>query len=250
MQKVENITPYGVTGDNRPKGAQVRDMFDSIAPAYDLMNRMMTLGIDKRWRRKCVDTVHKAGAVDILDLATGTADLAIRMAQLIPTSNITGVDLSPAMVDIGNKKVKETGLAGRVTLQTGDILNLPFADNSFDAVTIAFGVRNLEQLDKGYSEMLRVLRPGGTLVVLELTEPSSPLVRPLYRLYTRHVIPAAGRLVSHDGRAYTYLPESISAVPARQSMTHIMAAAGFVNAAYRNLVAGVAAIYTASKPSD
>lgn len=247
MQKVERITPYGVTGDCRTKGAQVRDMFDNIAPAYDLMNRMMTLGIDRAWRTRCVRTVSEGKPAAVLDLATGTADLAISTARAIPGAHVTGADLSPAMVEIAKKKVRAAALDDRVALHVADILSLPFDDNSFDAITIAFGVRNLEHLDKGYAEMARVLRPGGTLVVLELTEPRSPIVRPFYRFYTRCIIPAVGRLVSRDSRAYTYLPESISAVPARDDMTAIMTRAGLTDARWRSLTLGVATIYTATK---
>lgn len=246
--KVENITPYADTGDNRAKTDQVRDMFDAIAPAYDTMNRMMTLGIDRRWRHRCVDIVAGGAPRAVLDLATGTGDLAIALATAIPGATVTGADLSESMLEIGRKKVAGYGLDDRVGLVAADALDLPFDDNSFDAITIAFGVRNFEDLETGYAGMYRALRPGGRLVVLELTPPASPLVRPFYNFYTRCIIPAVGRVMSHDSNAYTYLPRSIAAVPARDDMLAIMRRAGFDDARYKSLTLGVATIYIAVKP--
>lgn len=241
----EQINPYD--GDKRAKGEQVREMFDNIAPAYDLMNRMMTLGIDRRWRRKAVGLVRDSGSRDILDVATGTGDLAMQLARDVEGAHITGIDLSDEMLAVGRRKVTEAGLAGRVTLSRADCLDLPMADESFDAVTVAFGVRNFEHLLDGYREMHRVLRPGGMLCVIELSEPSSPLVRPFYKLYTRCVIPAVGRMVSHDRRAYAYLPESIAAVPQGLSMTALMSRAGFANTRWIPLTLGVCSIYIGYK---
>jgi demethylmenaquinone methyltransferase/2-methoxy-6-polyprenyl-1,4-benzoquinol methylase len=243
-EKVENITPYSTSS---AKHEQVRSMFNSIAPTYDLMNRLMTFGIDKRWRSLTVKAVRNSGAKKILDIATGTGDLAIKLAKEIDGSRITGVDLSEGMVEIGVEKVKQAGLSDRVRLTTADALNLPFAENSFDAITVAYGVRNFEHLDQGYAEMLRVLRPGGMLCVLELTPPSSWLVKPFYAVYTRCVIPVIGRLLSSDKRAYTYLPESIAAVPARGDMLKLMCDAGFSQSHYTSLTFGVCTIYTANK---
>ena len=244
---VENITPYAADGDSRAKSDQVRDMFDSIAPAYDTMNRMMTMGVDRRWRQRCVRTVRDISPKAVLDLATGTGDMAVALAKAIPEAHITGADLSESMIEVGRKKIAEKGIGDRVELLTADALDLPFDDNVFDAVTIAFGVRNFEHLDAGYAEMCRVLRPGGLLVVFELTPPKSKVVRPFYNFYTRCIIPGVGRLVSHDSRAYTYLPESIAAVPARRDMFDIMESAGFGDTAYKSLTFGVATIYTATK---
>ncbi len=243
-EKVENITPYETSS---AKHEQVRSMFNSIAPVYDLMNRLMTFGIDKRWRSLTVKTVRNSGAKNILDIATGTGDLAIKLAKKIDRAVVTGVDLSEGMIKIGQEKVAQAGLEERVTLSTADALNLPFDDNSFDAITVAYGVRNFEHLDKGYAEMQRVLRPGGLLCVLELTTPSSPLVKPFYSAYTRGIIPIVGRLLSNDKRAYTYLPESIAAVPARDNMLKLMSNAGFSTTKYRSLTFGVCTLYTAEK---
>ena len=246
-ERVEHINPYN---DTEAKHTQVRQMFDSIAPAYDVMNRMMTLGIDKSWRAKAVRTVADTKPRAVLDIATGTGDMAIALAKATHdlASKITGVDLSKGMVDVGIEKVKAAGLADRISLQVADALHLPFADNTFDAITVAYGVRNFEHIDRGYTEMLRVLRPGGMLCVLELTTPKSVLVKPFYSMYTRWLIPLVGRMVSHDKRAYTYLPQSIRAVPARERMLRLMEQAGFSQTHCRNLTLGVCAIYTASKP--
>jgi demethylmenaquinone methyltransferase/2-methoxy-6-polyprenyl-1,4-benzoquinol methylase len=244
-EKVENITPYDDTSS--AKHEQVRSMFNSIAPVYDIMNRLMTFGIDKHWRALTVKTVRKSGAKKLLDIATGTGDLAIKLAKEIDGSHVTGVDLSEGMIAVGQQKVDQANLSDRITLATADALQLPFPDNSFDAITVAYGVRNFEHLDKGYLEMLRVLRPGGLLCVLELTPPSSPMVKPFYAAYTRGIIPIVGRLLSNDKRAYTYLPESIAAVPARENMLDLMRNAGFASTSYRSLTFGVCTLYTACK---
>ncbi|MBD5188486.1 MAG: bifunctional demethylmenaquinone methyltransferase/2-methoxy-6-polyprenyl-1,4-benzoquinol methylase UbiE [Bacteroidales bacterium] len=245
MAKVEEITPYG---SSDPKGQQVEQMFDSIAPAYDLMNRAMTLGIDRRWRAKAVGMLGAPGR--ILDVATGTGDLALLLARRIPGSEIVGVDLSEGMIAVGRKKIADAGLADRITLRAADCLNLPFADNSFDCITVAYGVRNFADIPAGLREMQRVLRPGGRLCVIELSVPTNPLVKPFYNLYTRGIIPLMGRIVSHDSRAYSYLPESIAAVPQGPAMTALMEAAGLTSATFRRLTFGVCTIYLAEKFAD
>lgn len=240
---VERITPYGDgSGD---KTRQVREMFDSIAPAYDFMNRAMTMGIDRLWRHKAVRLLRDCQHDDILDIATGTGDLAIKLARELDPIAVTGVDLSEGMIEIGRAKVAKEGLQEVVTLGIGDCLLLPFTDASFDVVTCAYGVRNFADLLAGYREMHRVLRPGGRAVILELSTPTSPMVRPLYNFYTRHVIPTVGRMVSKDVRAYSYLPESIAAVPQGNAMTAIMLEAGFSQARAIPLTMGVCTIYEA-----
>lgn len=241
----ESINPY--ESDPRSKTQQVRTMFDNIAPAYDFMNRAMTFGIDRIWRRKAVGMLAGKKPVRILDVATGTGDLAMLLARRIPGSVITGIDLSEGMISVGEKKISQAGLTDRISLQAGDCLNMPWPDDTFDAVTVAYGVRNFENLLKGYREMLRVLRPGGSICVIELSTPTSPIVKPLYRFYTRCIIPAVGRMVSKDVRAYAYLPESIAAVPQREAMTDLMTQGGFTGAAYRTLTFGTCCIYTATK---
>lgn len=246
----EKVKPY--KSDDRNKGEQVKEMFDNIAPAYDFMNRAMTFGIDKIWRRIAVNMISKemqaaSGVYKILDVATGTGDLAILMARRLDRSLITGIDLSDGMIAIGKNKVRDAGFADKIELTTGDCLALPFDDNTFDCITVAYGVRNFEHLKDGYIEMLRTLKPGGMLCVIELSSPSSPLMKPLYKLYTRNVIPLVGRLVSKDVRAYSYLPESIAAVPQRGDMTSLIEDAGFKDASFKSLTFGVCTIYTAYK---
>jgi demethylmenaquinone methyltransferase/2-methoxy-6-polyprenyl-1,4-benzoquinol methylase len=222
-------------------------MFDNIAPAYDFMNRAMTLGIDRNWRRKVVKAVAAAAPSAILDVATGTGDLAIQLAKANQQAKVTGIDLSEGMLEVGRRKVAEAGLTQQIALRQADCLALPFADGSFDIVTVAFGVRNFEHLDKGYAEMARVLRPGGKLMVLELSTPTSPIVKPFYKLYTRGVIPMVGRLISKDSRAYSYLPESIAAMPQGERMLQLMTEAGLSGCSLRSLTFGVSTIYTGIK---
>lgn len=241
----EKINPYD---NNRSKTEQVQEMFDSIAPAYDFMNRAMTFGIDHLWRNKAVKMIKNHRPQSILDVATGTGDLAIKLAHRLKPQKVTGIDLSEGMLDVGRKKVSEAGLDSIITFTQGDCLNLPFDDNTFDCVTVAYGVRNFEHLDKGYSEMQRVLRPGGMICVIELSTPTSRVIKPLYKFYTQHIIPFIGRLVSKDVRAYSYLPESIAAVPQGDNMLQLMREARFTNCHFKPLTFGTCTIYTAIKP--
>lgn len=241
----ERINPY--SGDSRDKTSQVEAMFDSIAPAYDFMNTAMSFGLHRRWLRKALTEVEAAAPVDILDVATGTADVAIAMARRQPLAHITGIDLSDGMLEIGRKKVAKAGLDRQIALRRADCLHLPFADDSFDCITVAYGVRNFEHLLDGYREMARVLRSNGRLVVIELSTPTSPIVKPFYKFYTRCVIPVVGRMVSKDVRAYSYLPESIAAVAQGKAMTALMEQAGLSDTAFRRLTMGVCTIYTAFK---
>lgn len=240
----EEINPYD---DRREKGEQVREMFDSIAPAYDFMNRAMTLGIDRLWRRKAISLLRDLPHDYILDIATGTGDLAIMMARQLDPIQITGVDLSEAMLAKGMDKVREDNLTDVIRLEPGDCLNLPFPDDTFDVVTSAFGVRNFENLLAGYREMYRVMKPGATVCVLELSTPRSSWTYPFYRFYTRCIIPAIGRIVSNDRRAYSYLPESIAAVPQGDEMIALMHKAGFTEGKFIPLTFGVCTIYLAKK---
>ena len=242
--KAEKINPYDNT---RAKTEQVREMFDSIAPAYDFMNRAMTFGIDKCWRAKAVRMIKAYAPKTILDVATGTGDLAIKLARTLHPEKITGIDLSKGMIAIGEKKVAEAGFDNIINFVAGDCLNLPFNETQFDCITVAYGVRNFEHLDQGYREMYRVLRPGGVLCVIELSTPTSPIVKPFYRLYTRFIIPTMGRLVSKDVRAYSYLPESIAAVPQGNDMLQLMRDARFSNCKFTRLTFGTCTIYMAVK---
>lgn len=249
----ENIKPYDNGADN--KGEQVEQMFDSIAPAYDFMNTAMAFGLHRHWRDKALKELtgqlEAAGAVrpNILDLACGTGDVTLRLAAMLSQATITGADLSRGMLDVAQKKSDKLPAADRtrISFRQADALALSFATGSFDAVTIAYGVRNFENLRAGYAEMLRVLRPGGTLCVIELCEPHNPIMRLGYKFYSRTLIPLVGRMVSRDRRAYTYLPESIAACPQRRSMTSLMEQTGFTQCRWRTLFPGVCCIYTAVK---
>ena len=237
---VERVNPYG---DDRAKTEQVEAMFDAIAPAYDFMNRAMTFGLDRLWLRALVKAVRNSGAREIVDMATGTGDVALALARRIPGVSVTGLDLSEGML----AKAREKAHGEAVTFRQADCLHTGLPDASTDAVTVAYGVRNYADIAAGYREMARILRPGGMVAVLELSTPVSPITRPLYKLYTRMLITMVGRLVSGDSRAYSYLPESIAAAPQRESMTAIMNAAGFDKASFKSLTFGVCTLYIAKK---
>ncbi len=243
--RVEQVTPYG--SHETAKTEQVRQMFDSIAPAYDFMNRAMTLGIDIWWRRLAVKRLRQLRPSQILDVATGTGDFAIQLHESLHPQHITGIDLSGGMLDEARRKVKGKGLEKAISFEQGDCMALPMVDESFDAVTVAFGVRNFEHLQQGYIEMARVLKPGGMLCVLELSAPTNPLIRWFYDLYTLHIIPAIGTIKSGDKSAYRYLPLSIAAVPQGDDMLQLMSNAGLHNTHCKRLTLGVCTIYTATK---
>ncbi len=245
MPHVEQINPYH--DDNRAKDEQVRSMFDAIAPAYDFMNRAMTGGLDRLWLRRLVAEVAAAKPREIVDIATGTGDVALALARRLPQAAIRGIDLSEGMLDKARVKAAESGLAQRISFMQGDGTRTGLPDASADVVTVAYGVRNFADIAGGYREMFRILRPGGKLCVLELSTPVAKLPLAMYRLYTRTLIPAVGRLLSHDARAYSYLPESIAAAPQRSAMTDIMLAAGFSAASFRCFTLGVCTLYTAVK---
>ncbi len=241
--RVEEIKPYSSEGE---KARQVEEMFDSIAPAYDFMNRAMTLGIDRWWRRVAVKMVGKSQPRRILDVATGTGDFAIGLYNKIHPQQVVGIDLSQGMLDVARTKVVKHGLQDAITLQQGDCLALPFGDGDFDAVTVAFGVRNFEHLLQGYEQMHRVLAPGGVLCVVELSTPRNRVVRWFYDLYTLHIIPWFGALKSHDKSAYRYLPQSIAAVPQGDDMLAIMREAGFKDCKVKRMTLGTCSIYFAN----
>lgn len=238
--EVEEIKPYSSEGE---KSKQVEEMFDSIAPAYDFMNRAMTFGIDRWWRRVAVKMVKRSKPHRILDVATGTGDFAIGLYNKIKPEAVVGIDLSQGMLDVARRKVEKRGLQDYITLQQGDCLELPFEDNEFDAVTVAFGVRNFEHLQQGYQQMHRVLNTGGVLCVVELSTPRNRVVRWFYDLYTLHIIPWFGALKSHDKNAYRYLPQSIAAVPQGDDMLAIMQEAGFKNCKVKRMTFGTCSIY-------
>ena len=242
--KAEEIRPYN---ENESKTGQVRQMFDSIAPAYDFMNRAMTFGIDKIWRKKAVKMVGKYSPENILDVATGTGDLAIEIFNRLHPKSITGIDLSKGMLDVATEKVAHLNLSQQISFEEGDCLALRFEEGSFNAVTVAYGVRNFEHLQQGYAEMYRVLAPGGILCVVELSTPTNPLIKLFYKFYTRLLIPTIGRFISKDRRAYSYLPESIAAVAQGDEMLDIMRSVGFQNCRFRPLTFGTCTIYLGEK---
>lgn len=243
----ELVKPYGTEG---AKGGEVEQMFDNIAPAYDLMNTAMTFGLHKAWRRRALKMV--AGSIDggdVLDVATGTGDLAFYIMRRYAPAYVTGIDLSAGMLSIARKKLEDhADMKSRLSFAEADCLALPFKDESFDVVTVAYGVRNFERLAQGYAEMARVLKPGGRLCVIELCEPSGKLLRGAYGIYSGKIIPAVGRIVSGDSAAYSYLPASIAACPQRDQMTDLIAAAGLEQARWTTLFPGVVAVYLAEKP--
>ncbi|MDE5793889.1 MAG: bifunctional demethylmenaquinone methyltransferase/2-methoxy-6-polyprenyl-1,4-benzoquinol methylase UbiE [Muribaculaceae bacterium] len=250
MGSAEEIKPYN---DEEAKGKQVGAMFDSIAPSYDFMNTMMTGGLHVRWRNKALKmAASRMGGRSpkmILDVACGTGDVSFRLHEMFPKAYVTGLDLSAGMLKIAKEKLAEMepGDQHHITFLEGDCLKMPFPDETFDLVTVAYGVRNFEHLEEGYREMRRVMKPGGVICVIELSEPSNSLIKSGYRLYSRNVIPLVGRMVSKDTRAYSYLPESIAACPQRKEMTAMMERAGFKDASYKSLTLGVITIYLASK---
>ncbi len=241
--RVEQVTPYG----EGAKTEQVRQMFDAIAPAYDFMNRAMTLGIDIWWRQLAVKRLKRLKPATILDVATGTGDFAIQLNDSLQPQHITGIDLSEGMLAEARRKIKKKGLEVVITFKQDDCMALHMDDATVDAVTVAFGVRNFEHLQQGYQEMARVLKPGGMLCVLELSTPTNPLIRWFYDLYTLHIIPWLGSLKSGEKSAYRYLPESIAAVPQGDDMLQLMRNAGLKNATFKRLTLGVCTIYTAVK---
>lgn len=249
----EKVNPYD---NSREKGEQVEQMFDSIAPAYDFMNTAMTFGLHKVWRDKALRTavaflpemwcLHDA-KMHILDVATGTGDVAFRLHDMLPKARITGIDLSAGMLEVAKKKLAAMSEETRSQIAFGkaDCLSLPYHDGEFNMITVAYGVRNFENLFQGLKEMRRVLRKDGILCVIELSVPEGRLTGLGYRLYSRHLIPAVGKMVSGDSRAYTYLPESIAAAPQRGDMARIMKRAGFPYVKWRSLTFGAVTFYIA-----
>ncbi|MFO7938377.1 MAG: bifunctional demethylmenaquinone methyltransferase/2-methoxy-6-polyprenyl-1,4-benzoquinol methylase UbiE [Bacteroidales bacterium] len=229
------------------KKEQVEQMFDKIAWRYDFLNHFLSWGIDKRWRKKVVRALDVYSEADtLLDVATGTGDLAIELLKHTPAS-IVGVDLSQQMLDKGIEKIKLLKLQDRAHLEKMDVEALQFPDNTFTAVSVAFGVRNFDNLQAGLQEMYRVLKPGGKIVILEFSMPKNSIVHAAYRFYAKWVLPFWGRLLSREAFAYSYLPDSIEAFPAYEELLAQLRVAGFSNGAFKSLTAGVACLYTAEK---
>jgi len=228
------------------KKAAVREMFDDISPRYDFLNHFLSFGIDRAWRKKLTKVLGSRNPVAVLDVATGTGDLAIAISGLKP-QKIVGIDISEKMLEIGRQKILEKGLGSLITLHPGDAEKIPFSDNSFDAITVAFGVRNYENLELGLTEMSRVLRPGGVMLILEFSHPESFPMRQLYSVYSRYAIPMLGRMISGTNKAYTYLPESVAAFPSGKDFLAILEKLGMKNTRQICLSMGIASIYQAEK---
>lgn len=239
-----SVTPYN---SGAGKKAEVERMFDTIAPKYDLLNRVLSLGIDVSWRRTALRYLADKPVTALLDVATGTADVALMAAKMLKPQQIIGIDISSQMLEFGREKIKKAGLEDTITLETGDSENLRFAEATFDAVTVAFGVRNFENLERGLSEMYRTLRPGGRLVVLEFSKPHLFPFKQLYNAYFKYVLPLIGRLTSRDMRAYTYLYESVQAFPEGQDFLHLLSKTGYQNPVCKRLTLGICSIYSAVK---
>lgn len=240
--KQEQIKPYSSDGE---KTQQVEQMFDNIAPTYDLLNHSLSWGIDRSWRRAAIDSLRPYRPQRILDVATGTGDFAILAAKLLEPKALLGVDLSEGMMEVARQKVEREELQGVIRFQKEDCLNLSFPNGSFDALTVAYGIRNFSDLDCGLREMHRVLRPGGRLVIVELTAPRHFPMRQLFWLYSHVWMPLIGRLVSKDSRAYSYLPATMEAFPQGEEMRQILMRAGFSDVNFRRFTFGLSTLYTA-----
>ena len=238
------VVPY--KDQNVSKKEQVAQMFNSISGRYDFLNHFLSLGIDKRWRKKAIRILKSANPKLILDVATGTGDFALQALSINP-EKIVGVDISEGMLEVGRKKVEQRRLSNKIELLLADSENLPFPDNNFDAVTVGFGVRNFENLKKGLREINRVMKPGALLVVLEFSRPSRFPFKQVYNFYFKLILPRIGRLVSRDKSAYTYLPESVEAFPDGEKFVAILKETGFKNSACKPLTFGVSSIYIAQK---
>jgi demethylmenaquinone methyltransferase / 2-methoxy-6-polyprenyl-1,4-benzoquinol methylase len=228
------------------KKETVREMFDDISPKYDFLNHFLSFGIDYSWRKRLVRMLAERKPVSVLDVATGTGDLAIAIAPLNP-QKISGIDISEKMLEVARVKLAEKGLDKLITLRRADAEKIPFSDNSYDAITVAFGVRNYENLEKGLQEMKRVLKPGGVMLILEFSHPSSFPMKQLYGIYSRFVIPVMGRIISGNSKAYSYLPESVAAFPSGKDFLDILVKLGFAHPQQVQLSMGIASIYVAEK---
>ena len=244
MYKQETINPY----HEGEKGEQVEKMFDHIAHSYDLLNHALSLGIDRGWRRKAIEALKVHHPRRILDIATGTGDFAILSAKRIQPQQIIGADISEGMMAVGREKVKKKNMQDIISFQREDCMHLSFPDDSFDAVTSAYGVRNFQNLDAGLSEMYRVLRTGGHLLIVELSTPPRFPMKQLFWVYAHVVMPVIGKLISHDASAYTYLPSSMEAFPQGEVMEGILKKAGFLQIEWKRFTFGLCTMYLAKKP--
>lgn len=242
MSKI--VKPY--KDSSAGKKEQVATMFDNISKEYDGLNRVISFGIDVSWRKKVTKMVSKNNPKQILDIATGTGDLALMMAQLNP-DKITGLDISAGMLEVGKQKIAKANLSDKIEMVVGDSENMPFPDNTFDAITVSFGVRNFANLDKGLTEIRRVLKPEGIFVILETSNPTKFPFKQGYKFYTSFILPIIGKIFSKDKVAYSYLSESANTFPFGETFDNILQKNGFINTEYKPVTFGVATIYSATK---
>ncbi|WP_018108901.1 bifunctional demethylmenaquinone methyltransferase/2-methoxy-6-polyprenyl-1,4-benzoquinol methylase UbiE [Bacteroides propionicifaciens] len=240
----ESIKPYNQEGK---KTEQVEQMFDNIAPAYDKLNHILSFNIDKIWRNKAIKWLKQFKPKTIMDVATGTGDFALLAYKKIKPELLTGIDISEGMMNVGRAKVKKAGFEEHIRFEKEDCLNLTYSDNQYDAITVAFGIRNFESLEQGLGEMLRVLKPGGHLVILELTTPVKAPMKQLFQFYSQKVMPSIGKMISSDKNAYTYLPSTIKAFPQGEVMQEIIKKVGYREVQFKRLTFGTCTLYTATK---
>jgi demethylmenaquinone methyltransferase/2-methoxy-6-polyprenyl-1,4-benzoquinol methylase len=240
----ENVKPYGDSA--KSKKEEVAEMFNNISSKYDFLNHFLSLGIDKLWRKKAVKLMKQVQPKRVLDMATGTGDFALESLVLKPTE-IVGLDISEGMLDMGRQKMKKKGVDHIISMRLGDSEAIPYDDNYFDALTVGFGVRNFQNLEKGLSDMLRVIKPGGMAVILEFSKPKRFPIKHLFGLYSNHILPFIGKTVSKDARAYTYLPESVAAFPEGKDFESILLKLGYKDVKLTPVSGGIATIYTGRK---
>lgn len=247
MGKFAHDTIVPDTASNLSKKEQVAHMFNNIAPQYDFLNRFLSAGIDISWRKKALSMLKNDQPKKILDIATGTADVAIMASKILSPEKVIGIDISQGMLDLGKKKVADQGLDKIIELQLGDSEAIQFKDNNFDAVTVSFGVRNFQHLEIGLCEIKRVLREGGKLVVLEFSRPSLPGIQQLYKLYMSLVAPGIGKLFSNNRDAYQYLNDSVQKFPEGKDFVQVLESVGFKNTSFKRLSLGICSIYIGTK---
>lgn len=244
---VESVKPYN---EDEDKGKQISRMFDTISPAYDLMNRIISLGQDGYWRRSAINEIAEYRNGNILDIATGTGDMAFMIYEMLSPESVTGCDISEGMLQVAEMKAARTVRDKRISFCVGDCSALPFDDGKFDAATVAFGVRNFKDLLLGLTEISRVLKPGGKVSILELTVPENRLYRLGYDIYTKTVIPLLGKIITGDSKAYGYLGKSIHAMPQGKKMLSLLEKAGFTDCSFRYMTLGACAVYTGIIPAN
>jgi demethylmenaquinone methyltransferase/2-methoxy-6-polyprenyl-1,4-benzoquinol methylase len=244
MSERKVVKPYG--NADRTKKEEVAEMFNNISKRYDFLNHFLSLGIDKIWRRKAVKELREIQPKRILDIATGTGDFALATLKVMP-EEVVGMDISEGMLDVGKVKMRKKKVDHIVSMQLGDSENLPFEDNYFDAVTVGFGVRNFEDLEKGLSEMLRVIRPDGKAIILEFSKPKNFPIKQVFGFYSKYVIPFFGKNISKDEKAYAYLPESVQAFPEGEEFKSILKKVGYTKVDSKLVSGGIATIYIGRK---